>query len=182
MTPVTEVGTDPTMADNFVNRTAKSGILEGEKAFVLAGDLLTPTAKEANILDRVVIGAILDHPSESLKAGIDEYARVKAARKFQPESYKARPLDGIWATAPYLHNGSVPNLWQLLQPAEQRIKKFHLGSRAFDPVNVGFDTSPSPVGFDLDTTLPGNSNSGHLYGTKLTDAEKWELIEFMKSI
>ena len=55
-------------------------------------------------------------------------------------TYRARPLDGIWATAPYLHNGSVPNLYQLLLPAVQRVTTFKVGSDQFDPVYVGFVT------------------------------------------
>ena len=57
--------------------------------------------------------------------------------------YKARPLNGIWATAPYLHNASVRTLYQLLLPAEQREKTFNLGSKEFDPVNVGYVDGPA---------------------------------------
>jgi hypothetical protein len=70
-------------------------------------------------------------------------------------TYRARPLDGIWATAPYLHNGSVPNLYQLLLPAEQRITTFKVGSDQFDPVKVGFVTDQ---GFEFNTALLGNPN------------------------
>ncbi len=100
--------------------------------------------------------------------------------------YKARPLDGIWATAPYLHNGSVPNLWQLLLPADQRDKTFWVGSREIDTKNVGFKTVEVPGGFRFDTSLPGNSNAGHdgaAYGVGLmSEQERWELIEYLKSL
>jgi len=95
------------------------------------------------------------------------------------EVYKAGPLNGIWATAPYLHNGSVPNLYQLLLPAPQRSTNFKVGSRTFDSVNVGFDTEDGS--FSFDTTLPGNSNAGHLYGTQLTEEERWQLVEYLKT-
>ena len=78
-----------------------------------------------------------------------------------PLSYKARPLDGIWATPPYLHNGSVPNLDALLRPVVERPKTFQLGLTAFDPERVGFSTEGKPGSFVLDTTLPGNNNTGH---------------------
>jgi hypothetical protein len=101
-------------------------------------------------------------------------------------AYKARPLDGIWATAPYLHNGSVPNLYQLLLPAAQRPKQFYVGSREFDSVNVGFKFDSSPDASMFDTNLPSNSNAGHdgpTYGIdKLTDQQRWELVEYLKTL
>lgn len=75
--------------------------------------------------------------------------------------YEARPLDGIWATAPFLHNGSVPNLWALLSPVEQRPDTFCLGGWEFDPKLVGYSTDCVDGAFELDTSLAGNRNSGH---------------------
>jgi hypothetical protein len=99
-------------------------------------------------------------------------------------AYKARRLDGIWATAPYLHNGSVPNLYQLLLPAKDRMKKFFVGTREFDPVNVGFTTDNQDNTFEFDASLPGNSNAGHdTYGTdSLTDEQRWQLVEYLKTL
>jgi len=109
--------------------------------------------------------------------------------------YKGRPLDGIWATAPYLHNGSVPNLNELLKPAKDRVTKFYVGTREFDPVNVGFVNRPEPGAFEFDTTKPGNSNAGHdcyLPGGRIdctnpaahvfTDDERKALVEYMKGL
>ncbi|WP_395737086.1 di-heme-cytochrome C peroxidase [Prosthecobacter sp.] len=102
-----------------------------------------------------------------------------------PKKYKARPLTGIWATPPYLHNGSVPNLKEILLPAAQRSKTFHLGTREYDPAVGGykdmaeFDGKPS---FTFDTSLPGNSNSGHEYGAELTETQRQELLEFLKTL
>lgn len=100
--------------------------------------------------------------------------------------YKARPLNGIWATAPYLHNGSVPNLWELLQLPEERIAEFWVGSREFDPVRVGYRVdqglSKYRVRDDGGEVTPGNSNLGHRYGTELSDQQKWSLIEYMKTL
>ena len=75
--------------------------------------------------------------------------------------YKARPLDGIWATPPYLHNSSVPNLYEMLVPAAQRTAKFYLGSTRFDPKVVGFETQQFPGAFLMDTSKSGNLNTGH---------------------
>ncbi|MBB6250040.1 di-heme-cytochrome C peroxidase [Nitrospirillum iridis] len=109
--------------------------------------------------------------------------------------YKARPLNGIWAVPPYLHNGSVPSLYALLgsDPAKDRPKSFCLGNRAYDPGKVGLDVNDCPGGtFTLDTTLAGNSNRGHEFrngtvgqngviGPALSEDDKLALIEFLKS-
>jgi cytochrome c peroxidase len=96
--------------------------------------------------------------------------------------YKGRPLNGIWATAPYLHNGSVRTLRQLLLPATQRQKTFNVGSREYDPNDAGF----KDVGnFKFDASLPGNSNAGHEYGAQdLADhPDKLNaLMEYLKSL
>ena len=104
-------------------------------------------------------------------------------------AYKANPAEGMWANAPYLHNGSVPNLYELLLPASQRSKQFYLG-REFDPLRVGVDTSAKSGGFLFDTTLLGNSNAGHSFengsgqgiiGRLLSDNERWAIVEYLKS-
>ena len=96
----------------------------------------------------------------------------------------------MWAVPPYLHNGSVPNLYELLLPASERSKTFLIG-REFDPVKVGIDTSGDSGTFLFDTALVGNSNTGHSFengsgrgiiGRLLSDDERWALIEYMKSI
>ncbi|WP_020567627.1 di-heme-cytochrome C peroxidase [Neolewinella persica] len=100
--------------------------------------------------------------------------------------YKARPLNGIWATAPYLHNGSIPNLWALLTDPPNRPTAFWVGSTEFDPTRVGFVDNKGKNEFKVrdnsGNIIEGNSNLGHNYGTHLTDEEKWALIEFMKSM
>ena len=98
-------------------------------------------------------------------------------------AYKARPLEGIWSTAPYLHNGSVPTLYALLQAPADRPKTFYVGSRLFDPKHVGYDTRPVAPGnsFVFDTSLVGNSNKGHDYGVgALSETERLELLEYLK--
>ena len=97
------------------------------------------------------------------------------------EAYKGRTLNGIWATAPYLHNGSVSNLYQLFLPAcsnaeiesgkKCRANSFTVGSREFDPINVGFVTKSQekyPELFLFDTAKPSNSNRGHEYAAGIT--------------
>jgi hypothetical protein len=99
--------------------------------------------------------------------------------------YKARPLNGIWATGPYLHNGSVPSLTELLKPDSDRVKEFYVGSWIFDPVNVGITSVPTEGGgpmFLFKTSTVGNSNAGHNFGTTLTAEQKKQLIEYLKSL
>ena len=133
---------------------------------------------------------------------MSEEERVSAHgyRAFYPEeleplpalfAYKANPAEGMWASPPYFHNGSVPNLYELLSPAKERSKTFFIG-REFDPVKVGVDTSGKSGKFLFDTSLVGNANTGHSFedgppgkgviGRLLTDDERWALIEYMKSI
>jgi hypothetical protein len=100
------------------------------------------------------------------------------------DGYANMPLDGIWARAPYLHNGSVPTLRDLLEPVENRPAKFYRGYNVFDSVKVGFISSgpqAETVGFEFDTSLEGNDNGGHLYALDLAPEEKAALIEYLKS-
>ncbi len=98
--------------------------------------------------------------------------------------YANAPLDGLWLRAPYLHNGSVPTLRDLLQPAAKRPKVFWRGNDLYDPKHVGFVSTEAPGLFRFDTAIPGNGNAGHegaAYGTTLSDADKWALVEYMKT-
>jgi hypothetical protein len=97
--------------------------------------------------------------------------------------YAARPLYGIWAAAPFLHNGSVPTLYDLLLPPERRPKKFALGGRQYDPVKLGFvvETSCSQQDCMVDTTRTGDGNGGHLWGTDLSEADRMALLEYLKT-
>lgn len=126
----------------------------------------------------------------------EESVKMHGYRQFplpraEQGAYKAAPRDGVWATPPFMHNGSVPNLYEMLVPAAQRTKKFYLG-RDFDPVKVGVDTSGKSGTYLLDTTLVGSSNQGHSFengplgngviGPLLTEEERWALVEYLKSI
>lgn len=99
--------------------------------------------------------------------------------------YCSPPLDGIWMRAPYLHNGSVPTLRDLLEPTEKRPKVFYRGYDVFDPVNVGFISSGATAerqGWKLDVTVRGEGNQGHNYGLDLSDADKQALVEYLKTL
>jgi hypothetical protein len=128
--------------------------------------------------------------TESQAANVHGYRELPTPRP--PNSvWKAAPRDGVWATAPFLHNGAVPNLYEMLIPASERTKKFWLGGD-FDPVKVGVDTTATSGTFLMDTTLLGNSNAGHSFqdgprgngviGPLLKDDERWAIVEYLKSI
>lgn len=94
-------------------------------------------------------------------------------------------LDGVWARAPYLHNGSVPTLWDLLLPPAGRPRVFHRGHDVVDPRHVGFVSAGPDAereGTRFDTALAGNGNGGHAYGTELPEADRWALVEFLKTL
>jgi hypothetical protein len=142
---------------------------------------------------------VFDKAMDKLNLSEEERLAAHGYQAFYPEpldpppslsSYKANPAEGMWASPPYLHNGSVPNLYELLSPAKERSKTFFIG-RDFDPMKVGVDTSGASGKFLFDTSLFGNSNIGHSFengsgpgviGPLLTEEERWLLVEHMKSI
>lgn len=103
------------------------------------------------------------------------------------DAYLAPPLDGLWLRAPYLHNGSVPTIADLLNPVSQRPRVFYRGSDILDPVRLGFehtrdrDPATGLPNFRYDTSLPGNSNQGHEHGIDLSPDDKLALIEYLKT-
>src|SRR5450631_1299574 len=101
-------------------------------------------------------------------------------------SYEARVMQGIWAAASYLHNGSVPTLAELLKPAAERVKQFKIGP-AYDNVNIGLAVEQTQFDATITTTdcgdlNSGNSHCGHEFGTQLPDAEKKALLEYLKTL
>ncbi len=159
-----------------------------------------------SLVDSVSRKWMKDHPDWDPKA-------LWGARPNCPNpvsEYRARPLNGVWATAPYLHNGSVPSLYWLLKPAAERPQKFCIGARDFDPEQVGFRaastcnkgetlfSTTSPETMFLATkpegsAIPGNSVLGHslegtgpgkpgVIGRALTNDEQKDLIEYLKTL
>ncbi len=202
--------TDPWMACNAISYTSATGKLQGRPASFFKGKPLEKTEPLATMLATTVIGTLVDGWKQILTTVVDIFFGVEkppkvfgAADEVSPEerragrldqcfksnsplfAYKARPLDGIWATAPYLHNGSVPTLDDLLRPAADRPKSFNVGTREFDPVKVGYRTDAAAPGnsFAFTAEGPGNSNDGHDYNVgKLSDADRAALLEYLKSL
>ncbi|HBE17890.1 MAG TPA: hypothetical protein DEG17_12200 [Cyanobacteria bacterium UBA11149] len=99
--------------------------------------------------------------------------------------YVAVSLDGLWARAPYLHNGSIPTLKDLLEKPENRPQVFYRGYDVYDREKVGFvseGVEAQKIGFQYDTSLIANGNQGHIYGTDLAAEDKEALIEYLKTL
>ncbi len=227
MISVSSVGTDDKMAANSIGFMGYSGILRNQYVSVSTGNILLQRQAPAVALLTSATRNVVTTPDKdkwfvrrwfersldfahtyfdnevqsSLKKGnympdttVEPFASVMA--------YKARPLNGIWATAPYLHNGSVPTLYDLLLPKRQpddpvegeyRPDEFMTGSREFDPEKVGLRSS-GYNGFLFRTRIWGNHNGGHEYaagrtplpdGTllpALTKEQRLALLEYLKSL
>ncbi|WP_302474543.1 di-heme-cytochrome C peroxidase [Sabulicella glaciei] len=192
MVPLDRIGTDPRAAMNFVNRTAT--LPNGRRVSAAQGlqeattDVINAFYDANNVPER---GSWVD-AAGNVRPGRLEMNGNRPNEWRAPAAYRARPLNGIWATAPYLHNGAVPNLYQMLLPAERRDAVFHVGSRQFDPRNVGFVAAESRGTFRFDTSLPGNSNRGHEFrngplgngtiGPELSDQQRRDIVEYLKTL
>jgi hypothetical protein len=201
--PTRIVGTDPTTADNIADHRFDISKLGWQKA-------------ELAKLDVKLFGASLDEvdfasiSSAKGLAYVTAYVEDRAYRDagIQPRErwrmdgyglsigvqekrgYKARPLHGIWATPPFLHNGSVPSLFQVLSPVVERDTSFWVGNFEYDPKRAGFLTGKFDGGFLFDTSVTGNGNRGHEFrdgcrnegviGRFLEPEERFALIEYLK--
>jgi len=196
----------PAIGERFVNPAGTSDILGAsvvgsllDEAFGLP---ITPAKLAQSGVWRAIRRDLADlAPNEKLETLVDPRrgaladlrAQIKArlnnlfkkpASADAGAAYESRVLYGIWATAPYLHNGSVPNLWELLLPAKQRTTGFAVGSRKFDWEKVGYVTTETPFkngAFKVDASN-GNGNGGHEYGTDLNDDDRRALIEYLKTL
>ncbi len=212
-----DVGTDIWLACNAYLHESKSGLLEGRPSLGTIADV-TPTfnllvnmsfnmiaraqqappsepainahrnLRRSNIVATAAAPAVGDAPE------YDDPVKVQRAQRCRTEpdpilAYKPRPLNGIWATAPYLHNGSVPTLYELLLPPNQRKTTFWVGGTQFDPNDVGFKSNPGDGPFEFRVRdangkiIPGNDNAGHDYGTaSMTNEERRALVEYLKTL
>lgn len=227
MSSVESINTDPAMAVNSVTYKGKSGnfkhtyqstdvgtVAIEEDAPVVQiltsatrGVIATPDPDKwlirrwADWFYTLAISLLDNRIEESIKAG--NYKPDTTAEPYRSLlAYKGRSLNGIWATAPYLHNGSVPTLYDLLLPQKRagdpddgayRPDSFMVGAREFDPVKVGFKSQ----GYDgklFKADRRGDFNSGHEYAAgrtpqldgslppPLTEEQRWELIEYLKTL
>jgi hypothetical protein len=228
MSNIEVVGTDPAMAENSVNYTGYSGNFKNTYQTESVGALvIKDRAPVVQILTAATMGEVATEPDpdkwwprraldwlylmatsffdNEIKASVKSgnYLADTTAAPYQSLlSYKARSLNGIWATAPYLHNGSVPSIYDLLLPVkrpgdpdegEYRPDEFMVGSREFDPIKIGLRAEGYP-GFEFKANKRGDFNNGHEYGTihappvdgkplePLTENQRWDLVEYIKTL
>jgi hypothetical protein len=200
------IGTDPYMAMNALKYTGKTGYFKGDRinpiklnspryqdnsavlpllSSAVEGVLVEPD-HDKSIFRRWgeklydLITSISDNQIKKTTKHVD-FAVVNKDNPATLAAYKARPLNGIWATAPYLHNGSVPSLYELFMPSCSdaeiisgktcRPNRFTVGTRELDAIKVGItqrDPAQFPGLFIFDTSLPSNSNKGHEYAAGVT--------------
>jgi hypothetical protein len=218
---VAGMGTDPGQAHVLMLRTVEvPGFLDLEpdrdlaKRWGCSGvPASTTTDMSFAIALMIVVQKASDKWMEDHHLNDDQKQALWRSRKNCPNlgnakqsHYRVRPLNGVWATAPYLHNGSVPSLYWMLKPAAERPKQFCMGTRDFDPQQVGFhveagekpacrhgETLFSTVNSD-GSAVTGNSNLGHslegtpgpgkpgVIGRLLKEDERTDLIEYLKTL
>ncbi|MBC7907990.1 MAG: hypothetical protein H7Y60_14765 [Rhodospirillaceae bacterium] len=180
---VKEVGTDATLLNNFNTRTYDAtglGIAEpigaGEGLFVV-----TQAVKEFQYNNPV------KPVPKDKQADFDGFGWPNEVRATC--GYKSRPLDGVWANPPFLHNGSVPSIYDLLSPVPARPTTFWVANREYDPVNLGYVSSELEGATKYNTGITGNSNQGHEFanakgpgviGRGLSHGERLAIIEYLK--
>ena len=188
------IATESLMTDSFLSRAQDTGSLAVSPVNLLRalGTLLPTVATGGRLSGQTILGAAIVNTaigdathSEAIQmvADVDGNAKalLEALTNTRPQ-YKAGPLNGVWATAPYLHNGSVRTIDDLLLKERPANSSFCLDQGDFDNDEVGFKAPLSECESTLDTTLPGNKNQGHSFGTDLSPTEKAQLKEYLKSL
>ncbi|WP_319951544.1 di-heme-cytochrome C peroxidase [Sphingomonas caeni] len=202
-TPLQDVGTD-SREYQVMARQADPGVLINLKTHLAPNFKVTNPSKSFDLLKYVVIGSVVQKGTVLLalaedfidSPGFKNGKTLAKAQQLTEDSfdfpdldgtfkYESRVMFGIWAAAPYLHNGSVPTMWDLLKPASQRPVSFAVGP-AYDPINMGL--APTQPGSYTHVTTgcedrnSGNSRCGHEFGVNLSNADKRALIEYMKTL
>ena len=184
-TPLSVLGTDPVAAVTFATRRANPGALAPVMSAlgVLGPDGKAPVAAILSYNGSSIIQQFLATlPDNLTRLTYLGFRQSRSPTTAQLLTYKARPLDGVAFTAPFLHNGSVASMYELLLPASQRLDEFHVGNLEYDPVHLGYSTERTSKTVLLDTALLGNSNAGHEFGTDLSDDQRYALIEYIKTL
>ncbi|SDB67556.1 hypothetical protein SAMN03159382_05987 [Pseudomonas sp. NFACC23-1] len=203
MLPVQVIGTDPGTANNIADHRFDLTSLQWDPAELAKLEVqLHPTPTEPLDLSQLSVAKGLAYvtafvenrayrdagvtPAE--RPALDGFGLPIGVRELR--AYKARPLAGVWATPPFLHNGSVPTIYQLLSPQDERATTFYKGNFEYDPRHLGYRTEAFTNGFLFDTRITGNHNSGHEFragargngviGRLLQPQERWALLEYLK--
>ena len=167
--PIEAVGTDPRQAVDFATRE------------ITLGQQNQPLGAWVKLITDKVVGQYTADPKNAARA---ELVNCDLGNDFQViEEYRARPLNGIWATPPYLHNGSVPDMVELLKPAAQRPATFYVDNLEFDPERLGFEwQSPFPASSSSIPASPATRMRDMSTGLELSDGDKRAVIEYLKTL
>ncbi|KAA0996288.1 cytochrome c [Pseudomonas sp. ANT_J12] len=201
--PVAAIGTDPTAANNIADHRFDLTALQWDPAELGQLDVqLHPKPTEPLDLSKLSVAKGLAYVTAFVENRAYREAKLTPAERpdldgfglpigvQELRAYKARPLAGVWATPPFLHNGSVPSIYQLLSPQDERATTFYKGTFEYDPQHLGYRTEAFSNGFVFDTRITGNHNSGHEFragergngviGRLLQPQERWALLEYLK--
>lgn len=176
------IGTDSKLADNYMDNKYDAQVLLPGAPPVNAGDGLQV------LLNRLV--PVIYQRWGVTGEQIPDYDGLNIPFRIENKrAYKAKPLHGVWATAPFLHNGSVPSIYDLLSPMSVRPKTFYVGNREYDPQKLGYETDNAIGAFLHDTSISGNYNTGHLFtnenvpgriGELLSENQRLDVLEYIK--
>ncbi|MEP3115429.1 di-heme-cytochrome C peroxidase [Nisaea sp.] len=198
-----KVGTDPAQANVLHGRKVKVPTLLGVPKAISSGGM-TCGGEPGTVVEEAsfawalayVVDRTVDYWYDAQKPPVPPRKRMEMNGDRPncvraPLAYKARPLNGVWATAPFLHNGTVLTLYDLLSPQGERPRNVCLGDREFDPVKVGMRGRCGWGVTKIDTRAAGNLNSGHSFenesgpgviGPAFSATEKAALIEYLKTL
>ncbi|MFC3939469.1 hypothetical protein CCU68_16480 [Pseudomonas gingeri NCPPB 3146 = LMG 5327] len=201
--PLAAIGTDPNTASNIADQRYDLSALQWDPAELARLPVeLHPKPDQPLDMTQLSVAKGLAYVTAFVEERAYRDAKVTPAERAQLDgfglpigvleqrAYKARPLAGVWATPPYLHNGSVPSLYQLLSPQDERATTFYRGTFEYDPRHLGYRQKAFENGFLFDTRISGNHNSGHEFragkrgngviGRLLQPEERWALLEYLK--
>ena len=208
LVPITDIGADRNAALNFANHRYDASRLgwtpEELVSLCIAPEVaneIDPSSVSAvvglNIMSTAISNRYFEqYPPASREQlfkymgfGIFDYPRTDPERL---KNYKSRPLHGIWATPPFLHNGSVRTVYQMISPRSEREQWFWSGTKEYDPVDLGYRSLAVPGAAKYDTRVTGNDNTGHEFragcqsngviGPYLEPEQRRQIIEYLKAM
>jgi len=204
--PIRDIGTDRNAALNFADHrydASRLGWTPDElRKLCLADsivDNIDPTSISAvvglNIMSTAITNRYFEKHRPASKEellkfmgfGVLDYPRTDPE---QLKNYKSRPLHGIWATPPFLHNGSVRTVFQMISPRSERQSTFWSGTKEYDPVHLGYEDREVSGAVRFDTAVTGNDNTGHEFrdgcqkngviGPYLEPEQRFQILEYLK--
>ncbi len=188
--PAIKAGTDSAYTNAFTQRWATTGSLAGPSDQGGLPAVVPSVALLQTVVGGVVRKALGDQAGAKMRLRPPTHADCADNGNTAPCGYqppfggaalKASPLIGVWATGPYLHNGSVRTVYQVISSPEDRETTFFVGDRTLDAEKLGFVSTEGDIAFVFDTTVPGNGNGGHVFwDTPFTHDEKMAIVEYLK--